>query len=253
VSTGEAPLTGRGLLRSAVPPRAISLVLLVAGLVMAAVGTGRGVFFVADQPPARLRFLLENIDSGEGAPRPQRAFAGRNAGQLPAVVEATLSVLLLLAAAALAVAVVVSVIRGLVGVRRLLLAPSRGGRPAAAVEEAEGTEEEATEPLRQRLARSLDVALPALESAAEPREAVIACYVGMEGALRDLGTVRRPAETQTELLSRVLVEQSVPRVDAARLTDLFQTARFGRAPVDERMRTDAMRSLTRVRDALGSR
>lgn len=238
--------------KQAMQHRPVALLALVAGLTLTALGAGRGSFFVADQPPLRLRFLVETLDNREAAPR-QRLFAGREAGELPGAIDGVLQGLLLLAAAALAVAVLVSVVRGLLGVRRLLPAASRGGRPAAAFDLGEGTDEDAVEPLRRRLARSLDVALPALESEAEPREAVIACYVGMERTLRDLGTARRPTETQTELLSRVLVEQSVPPGDAGRLTELFLTARFGRTPVDDAMRADAVRSLTRVRDALGAR
>jgi len=250
VGTGAARVAGRD--RWQLPGPVASAALLVAGLALAAVGTGSGFFFVADQPAPRLRFILERLGTAEG-PRRQRPFAGRDAAQLPPVVEAGLQVLLIAAAGLLLAAVVVSVVRGLLGVRRLLLAPSRGGRLAPAFDEGEGTAEDATEPLRKRLARSLDVALPALDSEPEPREAVIACYVRMEQALRDVGTVRRPTETPTELLSRVLVEQSVPPADAGRLTELFQAARFGRTPVDEAMRADARRSLTVVRDALGAR
>lgn len=249
MGTGAARVTGRD--RWPVPPPVFSAVLLVAGLALAAVGTGSGFFFVADQPSPRLRFVIGRLGSPQG-PRLQRPFAGRDAAQLPAVVEVGLQVLLLAAAGLLLVAVVVSVVRGLLGVRRLLLAPSRDGSPATAFDEGEGTAEDATEPLRRRLARSLDVALPALDSEPEPREVVIACYVRMEQALRGVGTIRRPTETQTELLARVLVEQSVPPADAARLTALFQVARFGRTPVDEAMRADARRSLMAVRNSLGA-
>lgn len=251
MGTGTAPTHDRRPLGPIGQLRPLVLGLLAVGLVLTALGTGQGFFFRPDQPPARVRFTLPGAGgTAPGRGRGMAGVGGRDLAQFPPVVEGVLQALVLVVVAAVAVAVVVSVVRGLLGVRRLLLAGSKGGRRSSAYDPGEGTSEDATEPLRRRLVRSLDVGLPAVESAPEPPEAVIACYLGMEQALRDSGTSRAPAETQAELLSRVLVEHAVPAGAAAQLTDLFLVARFSRAPVDDTMRADALRALTRVRTAL---
>jgi hypothetical protein len=106
----------------------------------------------------------------------------------------------------------------------------------------------------QRLARQLQEALEEsleeLESEPEPRLAVIAAYARMERSLARVGLARKPHETALEYLQRLLEMLHLESAAAARLTELFQVAKFSDHPVDGAMKREAIAALVAVRDDL---
>ncbi len=93
-------------------------------------------------------------------------------------------------------------------------------------------------------------ALAALDEGTDPRQAVIAAWLGLEQAAARAGTQRRPAETPGELAQRLLAGHAVSPVTLARLAGLYREARYSRHVVDERMRAEARRALERLRREL---
>jgi hypothetical protein len=91
-----------------------------------------------------------------------------------------------------------------------------------------------------------------LETERDPRRAVIMAYSTMESALSRVGHRRRSSEAPREYLSRVLRELQVSGASAARLTRLFELARFSRRAMGERAREEAIASLRLIRDELGA-
>jgi Domain of unknown function (DUF4129) len=65
----------------------------------------------------------------------------------------------------------------------------------------------------------------------EPRAAVVGCYAAMEGVLAETGSPRGPAETPQELLHRAMTEGRLAAEPGHRLTELFLTARYSSAEV----------------------
>lgn len=87
----------------------------------------------------------------------------------------------------------------------------------------------------------------------EVRDAVIACWVRLEGAAADAGTARRPAETAGELTERVLTAHQVTPETLRRLADLYREARYSAHTLGETQREQARDALEQVRRELGSR
>jgi len=86
-----------------------------------------------------------------------------------------------------------------------------------------------------------------LESEPDPRRAVIKAYARMEQALAVDGLPRRASETPLEYLRRGLGRLPAGARPLARLTSLFELARFSRHEIDEPMRLEALDSLRQVR------
>src|SRR5205823_10734054 len=61
---------------------------------------------------------------------------------------------------------------------------------------------------------------------ADPRAAVLAAYARMEAALASVGLARRPSDAPREYLARLEAGLGGGRAPAARLTALFERARF---------------------------
>lgn len=102
----------------------------------------------------------------------------------------------------------------------------------------------------QDVVGSIDDAIDDLEAEPDARRAVIAAYARMEGAFERHGLRRRPSETPTEYLCRLLLDLTA-RVDAVRrLTDLFEQARFSDHTIDAAMKQEAIDSLRAIRDDL---
>ncbi|CAN5569471.1 hypothetical protein BH24ACT26_BH24ACT26_10900 [soil metagenome] len=116
---------------------------------------------------------------------------------------------------------------------------------------AKHTEEEGA-PDADVLLEELKAGLDDLALIDDPRSAVIACYARMERLLERAGIERRPSDTPLELLGRVLREQRAAESSVARLTDLFERARFSSHPVDEAMRADAVEALREVHEQVGA-
>jgi hypothetical protein len=94
--------------------------------------------------------------------------------------------------------------------------------------------------LAERLSDVLDQTLDDLRAEEDPRRAVIAAYARMERALAAHGVPRLRFEAPHEYLGRVLAELTGGGLAAARLTTLFERARFSPHEVDATMKADAI-------------
>ena len=80
---------------------------------------------------------------------------------------------------------------------------------------------------------------------------MIATYARMETTLAGAGLPRAAAETPLEYLGRVLRELLHTSADAvARLTSLFERAKFTPHAIDSGMKNDAIDALVTMRDEL---
>lgn len=109
----------------------------------------------------------------------------------------------------------------------------------------------------RKLAKSLEVAvgegLDQLLAEADARRAVIAAYAAMERSLARGGHGRRRAEAPLEYLARILSEVELDAGPAARLTDLYETAKFSVHPMGSGDRSAALGALEALRAELARR
>jgi hypothetical protein len=82
---------------------------------------------------------------------------------------------------------------------------------------------------------------------ADPRAAVLAAYARMETALASVGLARRPSDAPRQYLARLETGLGGGRAPAARLTELFERARFSPHPVSEDLREEAIGALETLR------
>jgi Domain of unknown function (DUF4129) len=85
---------------------------------------------------------------------------------------------------------------------------------------------------------------------ADPRAAVLAAYARMEAALAAVGLARHPSDAPREYLARLEAGLGGGRVPAARLTELFERARFSPHPLGEDVRHEAIGALEALRTEL---
>ncbi|TML44255.1 MAG: DUF4129 domain-containing protein [Actinobacteria bacterium] len=97
--------------------------------------------------------------------------------------------------------------------------------------------------VREALSDVLEETLDDLRAETDPRRAVIAAYARMERALAAHGFPRRRFEAPHEYLTRVLGELSGGRLAAARLTALFEHARFSPHEIDAAMKAEAIEAI----------
>ncbi|TQM96139.1 uncharacterized protein DUF4129 [Ornithinimicrobium humiphilum] len=83
-------------------------------------------------------------------------------------------------------------------------------------------------------------------SEGDPRNAVVACWVALEEAVRRSGLPPERSETAVELTSRVLGRWQVDEDAIRTLCDAYREARFSRHPVTEEQRTLAVDALERI-------
>jgi hypothetical protein len=107
--------------------------------------------------------------------------------------------------------------------------------------------EEMPEDPRAAVAAGARDALEAIAIPADPRAAVLAAYARMEAALAGVGLARRPSEAPREYLTRLEAVLGGGRAPAARLTGLFERARFSTHPIGEDVRRDALGALDALR------
>jgi hypothetical protein len=93
------------------------------------------------------------------------------------------------------------------------------------------------------LASAAHLTLAEVQEEPDPRQAVILAYRRMEELLGDSGVPREPWETPYEYLERVFARLGAPSALAARLTDLYEFAKFGHHKVDESARDAALAAL----------
>jgi hypothetical protein len=98
---------------------------------------------------------------------------------------------------------------------------------------------------------ALDAGLDRLSDGdADPRRAVIACWVRLEEAAAAAGTPRQPGDTPTDLVARLLVAHQVSRPVLDEFAAVYREARYATHVVDERMRAAALQSLRHLRSEL---
>ena len=102
----------------------------------------------------------------------------------------------------------------------------------------------------EALARAIDAGIEDLESIADPRAAVIACYGGMLSFAEAVGFERDLSDTPTQALIRLFNAVRVDRSEARRLTELFERAKFSQHSIDDEMRREAVAILGRIRESL---
>jgi hypothetical protein len=104
--------------------------------------------------------------------------------------------------------------------------------------------------LADDLVAEIGDAIDDLEAEADARRAVIAAYARMEVVLSRNGLRRRASDTPLEYLRRIL-NGLTSRGDAvARLTSLFEQAKFSRHEISASMKLEAIGALREIRDDL---
>ena len=103
---------------------------------------------------------------------------------------------------------------------------------------------------RDAVSRALDDSIDDLRRDPDIRRAIVAAYARMEAALATVGLARRPSDAPREYLTRLEAALGGGRVPAARLTELFERARFSPHPVGEDLRRDAIGALESLRAEL---
>jgi hypothetical protein len=103
----------------------------------------------------------------------------------------------------------------------------------------------------QDVMAALDQGLAELDEG-DPRQAIIACWVRLERAAEAAGVPRKPADTPTDLVVRLLSGRSVNRAVLGDFANVYREARYSPHPVDTSMRDQARAALRLLRDELGS-
>src|SRR5262249_18730925 len=99
----------------------------------------------------------------------------------------------------------------------------------------------------------VDEGLADLDDAdADPRRAVIACWVRLERAAAEAGTPRGVGDTSADLVSRLLASHMVSGTVLAAFASVYREARFATHTVDVAMREQARAALRQVRDELAA-
>jgi uncharacterized protein DUF4129 len=122
-------------------------------------------------------------------------------------------------------------------------ARSRGADRVVA-ESGDDTLDEAT---RRHLSSAVAAAMTDLDESADPRHAVLGCWLRLEDAVARSGAARAPAETSAELARRVLTGYAVQPADLDRLHGLYQRARYSAGGVPPGARDQARAALDTVR------
>jgi Domain of unknown function (DUF4129) len=143
------------------------------------------------------------------------------------------------------------IVLAMVGVLIWLLVGERVGQRQDEMLEPESppTDEETERTVRA----AVDAGLAELDDAdADPRRAVIACWVRLEAAAAAAGTERSPGDTSTELVSRLLARHYVSETVLSALAEVYREARFARHDVDQSTREQARTALRQLRDQLSA-
>jgi hypothetical protein len=102
----------------------------------------------------------------------------------------------------------------------------------------------------QELLAMLDETLDDLRNEADPRKAVIAAYARMEKILDGHGLGRRASEAPLEYMHRVLIDLRVSEASVAKLTSLFERAKFSEHAIGPEDKGEAIDALVELRDQL---
>ncbi len=83
-----------------------------------------------------------------------------------------------------------------------------------------------------------------------PRDAIVTCWLRLETSVIAAGVERRPSDTSTELVERVLSEHQVNPNSLAALAALYREARFSDHEMSEAARATAIGALDQVHAGL---
>jgi hypothetical protein len=83
-----------------------------------------------------------------------------------------------------------------------------------------------------------------------PRDAIVTCWLRLEASVIAAGVERRPSDTSTELVERVLSEHQVNPNSLAALAALYREARFSDHQMSEAARATAIGALDQVHAGL---
>jgi hypothetical protein len=123
------------------------------------------------------------------------------------------------------------------------------GRP---IEVDKGTPTPATH--AAEVAAALDAGLDQLaQSGSDPRSVVISCWVRLEDAAASAGTPRRPSDSPTDYVLRLLEVHRISRPVLDRLAAVYRAARYSFGDVDDSMRSQAVTALQHLRAELETR
>lgn len=99
------------------------------------------------------------------------------------------------------------------------------------------------------LTRGITHALEVLEAEAEPTDAIIAAWLGLQQSAEDTGIQRAPSETPSEFTIRLLARRSDAAPDVRTLLRLYLDVRFGGHSAS---RTDVARARKSLRAVQGA-
>lgn len=102
--------------------------------------------------------------------------------------------------------------------------------------------------------RDLDLDVEAARtalSAGAPRNAIVACWMQLEGDATRAGLPRLVAETSAEYTERVVASSSVDAAPIGELAALYREARFSGHSLSDEHRNRALSALQQVERALG--
>jgi len=83
-----------------------------------------------------------------------------------------------------------------------------------------------------------------------PRDAIVTCWLRLEASVIAAGVDRRPSDTSTELVERVLADHQVNPQSLAALAGLYREARFSEHQMTEASRATAISALDQVHAGL---
>jgi len=104
----------------------------------------------------------------------------------------------------------------------------------------------------EEMLAAVDRGLVELDDDGDPRRAVIACWVRLEGAAEAAGVPHKPGDTSTDLVVRLLGSRSVNSAVLNDFAAVYREARYSPHQVDASMRDDARAALRLLRDELGA-
>jgi hypothetical protein len=111
---------------------------------------------------------------------------------------------------------------------------------------------EPDQPQIQQVRRAVNAGLRALQSHADPRQAIIACYARLEHLLEAYGVPAYAHLTPQEYMGVALQGLDLPLDALAGLVQLFEQARYSLHPLDDTARTQATTYLTTIQTHLGA-
>ncbi|ROT31504.1 DUF4129 domain-containing protein [Micromonospora sp. HM5-17] len=230
------PSQTRRLFRALWPPVVIAGLLALAALAAAHSSPG----YTRVEPPADVLPTLRppappTREAGAASP------AETTSGHLPSWLQTAAVVLCGAVVATVVVALLWTFARDLL---RRRTAVARRGRRSGPRRSAAQTAEE--------VVAALDAGLVELsDTDADPRRAVIACWVRLEQTAAAAGVERRPGDTPTDLVTRLLrTGRPVSAGVLAAFAEVYREARYATHTVDERMRGQARSALQRLRAEL---